>query len=600
MPRRRAQKNHFWLDPAGIALLYLGASLLWIFFSDSLLLRAGLDPETLTRWQSTKGAAFVTVSALVLYVLMRAGQQLLRTQAQQLEASEAQYRLLFENNPRPMWIYDLETLRFLAVNQAAVALYGYREEEFLGMTILDIRPEEDRPRVAASAWAPRGPLKHSGPWRHLTKDGRMLEVEIDSHMLTWKGRRAVLVLVQDVTERNRIARENARYRQGLEILLELSRRLQQELMDCDRLAQQLVQTVRQVIPSADAALLWLRRGGRFVLVAKADGPEALPLGYTLPASGELLERLQAEEALAPAEVARMQAEAAAVLQGLQAALVAPIRLEGRLEGIICADSFTRVDAFAPYEHTLLRSLAAQAAAALQNARLVSQLRDLSRRLLLAHEEERRRIARELHDEVGALLTSVQLCLGMAQAATPPEATTLAENLREARQLIDRLSQEIRQLTLQLRPPLLDELGLAGALRAYAERFERQTRIAVRLALALPERTSLPELIELTAYRFVQEALTNVARHARVDQVDVKASLTENHLHLVVQDQGIGFDPETVTASGRSMGLVAMRERIELLGGRLEIESHPQQGTRLEAYLPLPAETNPFAEAELLS
>ncbi|CAM3378833.1 PAS domain S-box protein [Rhodothermus bifroesti] len=305
MPRRRAQKNHFWLDPAGIALLYLGASLLWIFFSDSLLLRAGLDPETLTRWQSTKGTAFVTVSALVLYVLMRAGQQLLRTQAQQLEASEAQYRLLFENNPRPMWIYDLETLRFLAVNQAAVALYGYREEEFLGMTILDIRPEEDRPRVAASAWAPRGPLKHSGPWRHLTKDGRMLEVEIDSHMLTWKGRRAVLVLVQDVTERNRIARENARYRQGLEILLELSRRLQQELMDCDRLAQQLVQTVRQVIPSADAALLWLRRGGRFVLVAKADGPEALPLGYTLPASGELLERLQAEEALAPAEVARI-------------------------------------------------------------------------------------------------------------------------------------------------------------------------------------------------------------------------------------------------------------------------------------------------------
>jgi len=590
MQKHRARKNHFWLDPAGIALIYLGASLLWIFFSDHLLLRVGLDPETLTRWQTTKGVAFVTVSALVLYGLMRAGQQLLRTQAQRLETSEAHYRLLFENNPRPMWIYDLETLQFLAVNQAAIALYGYREEEFLRMTILDIRPEEDRPRVAASAWAPRGPLKHSGPWRHLTKDGRMLEVEIDSHVLEWRGRRAVLVLVQDVTERNRVARENARYRQGLETLLEIGRRLQQETMDCDQLSQQLVQTVRQIIPSADAALLWLRRGEQFVLAAKSGGPETLLPGYVLPASAALLDRLQAEDTLSPVEAANMQAQVVPILHGLKAALVAPMRLDDRLEGIICADSFTRTDAFAAYEHTLLRSLAAQAAATLQNVRLVNQLRDLSRRLLMAHEEERRRIARELHDEVGALLTSVQLCLGMAQTAAPPETSLLTENLREARQLIDRLTQEVRQLTLQLRPLLLDELGLAGALRAYVERFERQTRITVQLSLLLPERSNLPELTELTAYRFVQEALTNVARHARVDQVEVAVTLTESYLNLIVQDQGDGFDPEDVFASGGSMGLSAMRERIELLGGRLKVDSSPQQGTRLEAYLPLVAET----------
>ncbi|BBM70759.1 PAS domain-containing sensor histidine kinase [Rhodothermus marinus] len=595
--RRQRKKWRFWLDPAGIALIYWSAGLLWILLSDHLLLQVGVDPDTLTRWQTAKGVLFVTLSALLLYGLMEMGHRLLREQTERLKESEANYRLLFEHNPRPMWVYDLETLRYLAVNRAAVALYGYSPEEFRRMTILDIRPEEDRPKVAASAWAPRGAFKHSGPWRHLTKDGRLLEVEIDSHLIEWEERPAVLVLVQDVTERNRIARENARYREGLERLLEVSRQLMGETTDCDRLQAELVKTVRQIVPSAEAVLLWMRRGDRFVLAQKDGGPETLKPCFSLPLTAELMAHLETVDTLDPVEAAALQARTVPALRDLKAALVAPIRTDHTLEGVICAESFTRTDAFASYERALLQSLAALASVMLQNARLFAQLRRLSRQLLVAHEEERRRIARELHDEVGALLTSAQLCLGMAQTDVSEAQQTLAQNLQEARALIDRLSQEIRQLTLQLRPPLLDELGLVGALQAYIERYHKQTGIRVHLHTELEPELRLPELIELTAYRFVQEALTNVARHAQTEEVAVQLRLTDRELLLVVEDQGVGFDPEQAFATGRSMGLAAMRERIELLGGWLEIASHPGQGTRLKALLPLPEEANRLLSTE---
>lgn len=581
----------FWLDPAGIALLYWGMGLLWIFFSDLFLLRAGVEPATLTRWQTVKGAFFVTLSALVLYGLMQTGRRLLVEQARRLKISESSYRLLFEHNPRPMWVYDLETLRFLAVNRAAVLLYGYSEEAFRRMTILDIRPEEDRPKVAASALAPRGALKHFGPWRHLTKDGRLFEVEIDSHLLEWEGRPAVLVLVQDVTERNRIARENARYREGLERLLEASRHFISSTEDYDGLQRVVVATVREIVPSADAVLLWRRQGDRFVLMQNDGGPEALTPGFSLPLSAELLTRLETVDTLDPVEAAALQACTVPALQHLKAALVVPIRIDRKLEGVICADSFTRLDAFASYEQALLQSLAALTSVVWQNATLFVQLRMLSRQLLIAYEEERHRIARELHDEVGALLTSVQLCLGMAQLEVQPSQQTLAQTLQEARSLIDRLSQEIRQLTLHLRPPLLDELGLVGALQAYAERYQKQTGITVHLRTALDPARRLPELIELTAYRFVQEALTNVARHAQTSEVVVQIRLVNRELILVVEDQGVGFNPEQAFVTGRSMGLAAMRERIKLLGGQLEIASQLGQGTRLEARLSLSSEVN---------
>ena len=116
---------------------------------------------------------------------------------------EAKFRLLFENNPLAMWVYDLQTLRFLEVNDAAVARYGYSRDEFLGLRLTDIRPAEDIPLLTENLGAPRPSFQESGPWRHRLKDGRIIWVQIASHLTEWQGRRAALVVAQDITERRR-------------------------------------------------------------------------------------------------------------------------------------------------------------------------------------------------------------------------------------------------------------------------------------------------------------------------------------------------------------------------------------------------------------
>jgi two-component system, sensor histidine kinase and response regulator len=138
----------------------------------------------------------------------------------ELRVSEANHRELFESNPHPMWVYDLETLAFLAVNDAAVFHYGYSREEFLSMTISNIRPPEDIPRLLDNVAQIRGGIDEAGIWRHLTKDGRVIDVEIISHTAQFAGRSAELVLAQDVTKRLAAEAELEQYRRNLEGLVE--------------------------------------------------------------------------------------------------------------------------------------------------------------------------------------------------------------------------------------------------------------------------------------------------------------------------------------------------------------------------------------------
>ncbi|HEX6511746.1 MAG TPA: sensor histidine kinase [Chloroflexota bacterium] len=203
----------------------------------------------------------------------------------------------------------------------------------------------------------------------------------------------------------------------------------------------------------------------------------------------------------------------------------------------------------------------------------------STKLLLAQENERRALARELHDEVGQLLTCLSLLLHRAQVDRNAQPMLL----KEARGLVDKLHAYVHDLTLNLRPPLLDDLGLNPALNALIDRFQRQTDIAVMFREeSLPE--PLPTEVRTAAYRIVQEALTNVARHAGVSSAGVAVAARGTRLHVRVLDSGAGFDVDQI-AVGQG-GLAGMRERAELLGGRLDVQSAPGKGTRIFALLPL--------------
>ncbi len=217
----------------------------------------------------------------------------------------------------------------------------------------------------------------------------------------------------------------------------------------------------------------------------------------------------------------------------------------------------------------------------------AQLQALSRRLLEVQEEERRHLALELHDEVGQLLTGLRLLLtpnGIAQSGAG------ACKLEQAQAIVDQLLVKVRGLSFDLRPAVLDELGLIPALLELFENYTKQTGVQVRFRHKNVERRFALE-VETTAYRTVQEALTNVARHAGAGGgVTVRVWAALDRLSVQIEDHGRGFDTEVVLTMSRSSGLAGMRERVMLLNGQLTIDSKPGAGTQITAELPLGSST----------
>ena len=212
-----------------------------------------------------------------------------------------------------------------------------------------------------------------------------------------------------------------------------------------------------------------------------------------------------------------------------------------------------------------------------------QLQRLSQRLVAVQEEERRNIARELHDQIGQMLTGLKTSLDLAKFSA---SKTIGESLEQAQQQTNELLQRVRNLSLDLRPAMLDDLGLLPALLWLFDRYTAQTQVKVNFKQTGIDRRFSPEL-ETTIYRIVQEALTNVARHSQADQATVFLWTSANSISLQIEDAGVGFVPEEVLAGRHSSGLTGMQERALLLLGKLTIESSPGAGTCLNAEFPSP-------------
>jgi PAS domain S-box-containing protein len=315
-----------------------------------------------------------------------------------------------------MWVFDRQSLVFLAVNESAVRIYGYSRDEFLRLTLRDMRPPDEIPRFLAYyqqsvlSRPPQG-FWSVGMWKHRTRAGAVLTVDITSTLLSFEGRDAILAVINVVTARQR-----------------------------------------------------------------------------------------AEEART--ETAR------------------------RLEA-------------------------------------------LSRRLLEVQEQERRALARELHDEIGQMLTALRLTLetGIRRAAE------YQQSLTEAQVVVQVLLEQVRNLSLDLRPQMLDDLGLLPALQWLLRRYTAKTGVVVQFAHEGIERR-FPAEVETAAYRIIQEALTNVARLSGVDIARVRLRGEDAHLALDIEDDGGGFDVVEVRSHGRGSGLSGMQERVTLLGGRLSVQAQP--------------------------
>jgi two-component system sensor histidine kinase NreB len=215
-----------------------------------------------------------------------------------------------------------------------------------------------------------------------------------------------------------------------------------------------------------------------------------------------------------------------------------------------------------------------------------QLRLLSQRLVEVSETTLQAVSRELHDDFGQAITAVRMDLNRVERELPPTSTA-RQQLRSALHQLANILQNVRNLSQILRPAVLDDLGLVAAIESYATRFSERTGVSVELQLPSSEPTLPPE-IELTLYRVLQEALTNVARHARAHNVHITLERTEDRIRLSVRDDGKGFvvAERTAPPSGFGLGIAGMRERAQLYGGNLRVQSKLGEGTEVIVELPL--------------
>ena len=225
-----------------------------------------------------------------------------------------------------------------------------------------------------------------------------------------------------------------------------------------------------------------------------------------------------------------------------------------------------------------------------------RLRELAHRSVSFQIMQRRTFARELHDGINQLLVSAKLRLGLLKKKWPEEVAV--EHMEKTEALLNMSIQEVRRISHNLRPILLDDLGLQAALQGILDTLEEQGAHTVLRKIRLPDER-LPDAVEMTVYRLVQEAITNIQKHADADLVTVSVTTSDKSVVIIIEDNGNGFSADD-TSSG--MGMMNMRERVELLGGKFSVRSHDKQGTSIRAELNLtvsPSEIQLAAESELL-
>jgi two-component system, NarL family, sensor histidine kinase DevS len=386
-------------------------------------------------------------------------------------------------------------------------------------------------------------------------------------------------------ENTRLYETSTRWLRHLESLNEIGAALAGEL-ELEPLLELVARRLRSLV-NARLVLIALPEPGREGLrVAAADGEGSdayglvgmeLELGGSK--TGRVLQRGRSERVDSVLDDPEIDQQAARRM-GVRSALYVPLVVQARPIGVVVAhDKLGTTSSFTDDDVRLTESLAARAAIAVDLSQRVS--RDTVRRVVEAQELERARLARELHDETGQALTSILLGLKSLEERVETDDGRAATS--DLRQLVVSTLQDVRRLAVELRPAALDDFGLVPALERLRDTIAEQSSISIDVQSSLGDRR-LPADIETMLYRTVQEALTNVVKHAEAVRVTVRLTPGDGTVILTVHDDGKGFDPQAARDGG--LGLVGMRERAALLGGRFSIETSEGAGTMLRAEVPV--------------
>ena len=475
------------------------------------------------------------------------------------------------------------------VNRATCDTLGYSREELLAMNITAVDPSIT-PESYRAAWEElrqRGSVRLET--RHRTRSGRLIPVEVSRNLVKHRGREYNCAFARDIT-----ARREADLRiDHLNRVLEAIRTVNQLIIRDKDPGRLVARACKLLIENRGYTTAWifLERGplGDCHMVEEGLGEDFIPLaerfrGGALPPCCVDAQRgkgVVMREPFTCGDCPLSQKHQPREVMTVQ------LRHESIRFGFICVSmpsAFTGLRE----EQRLFKDVADDIAFALnrivverQRDRAVRHRTALSGKILVAQEEERARLSRELHDELGQILTALHFEIDMLARISDRDA--VAGGLQQADLMVREAMSELRRVCRGLRPQLLDDLGVVPAVRSLAAEFEQRIGVAVRLEVdADPEATDTSSEAAVCVFRVLQEALNNIARHSGAEHVSVVLSDERRELVLEVQDDGRGFVPD---GAGEAFGLQGMRERAELVDGALEIASEPGRGTRVTLHVP---------------
>ena len=400
--------------------------------------------------------------------------------------------------------------------------------------------------------------------------------EADEELVTLLAAQAAVAI-----ENARLYESATAWSRQMQSLQEIGTALAGEL-DLPPLLQLVTERLRELVDGRVVAVALPMAGGDLRIEAVAgENAEAL-LHTTLPRESKVahvLERGRSERVDSVLDDQEVLQEVARRL-GATSGLYVPLKVREKVIGVVFAHDKIGSDVrFSSADQRLVELFAERAGVAVDLSHRVA--RDSLRRLIEGQEQERRRLARELHDETGQALTS--MLLGLKAVEDAKDEAQLRSATGKLRELVVATLQDVRRLAVELRPKALDDFGLVTAVERLVETFGEATGVEVQLESHLSAER-LPSAVETTLYRTVQEGLTNIAKHAGAHRVSVLLMRRDSSVTAVIEDDGHGFDAEDLE-SADGMGLDAMRERVALLDGRLAIESAPGGGTTLVVEVP---------------
>ncbi|MBU6460981.1 MAG: PAS domain-containing protein [Proteobacteria bacterium] len=473
------------------------------------------------------------------------------------------FEFLFEANPQPMTIYDIKTYQFLAVNQAACIQYGYTQEEFLNLTVLEVRHPDDIPEfiksIKTTCLDVGSGFQSSGIWRHLKKDDSTIYIEISRHLVEFNNRKCICTLINDITDRL-LTEKTLQYS-------EASLAEAQHIAHIGNWEWDIFKNTFQCSKEA-ARILSLKYHDK-TNTMNIDSFISTAYPEDKPLLNEMIQKSLRDFKPWSLEH-RILCQNSLIYVKTKGRITfdknnCPARMFGTIQNI-----------------TEQKKIEEE----LRNSR--KEFRELSAFLQSALEENRTNIARELHDELGQSLTALDLGLSWISTKLKPPQAELKEKLENLRNIVNFTIEAIQRIASNLRPPALDDLGPAAAIEGLLEEFHSRTGIEFDLKLS-QEEFYLEDKVITNIFRILQEALTNITRHASATKVYVRLNQVNKEIILQVQDNGNGFDMAQHKKKP-SLGLLGIRERVRMLNGKLIISSAINAGTLIETKIPIGMKT----------